>query len=416
MSKNVTEVEFDNLDDLLGDITETVIVPTNNDDEGKEKPKTNLFKKDDSEEFFENPGQVKVDDSKEDSNDDSKTNSDKDDKVLDDLKEIDDLLQNSDLDSDSEEGQKNLSAIAEAGKKLIEKGVLFPFEDSNVDEYTAEDWEELIETNLKQKEKEIIDTVPESFYEALPKELKKAYEYIANGGKDTKSFFKALAAVEEIKELNPDNELDQEAIVRNFLSVSLNYTEEEIQDEIDDLKDRGTLKDKALKYKPKLDAMQEKTIQKRIEAQVEAKKKQQEQAETYQNNIYDVLKEGELNGIKIDTKVQNMLFNGLVAPNYQSANGNPTTMLGHLLEKYQFQEPRHDLIAEALWLLADPDGYKTKLKETAKKEVNTETFRTLKTEQSSKSSASSPTGKEEPKTGRRTVSRPSQGGFFKGLK
>jgi hypothetical protein len=407
---SVTEIEFDNLDDLLGDITETVMIPKAVDGEA---PKKDMFKSDKEEEFIDNPGKVK-DDSKEDVEEDADKKADA--KVIldEDLKEIDELL-NSGADLDTEEGQKNLNAISEAGKKLIEKGVLLPFEDSNVDEYTAEDWEELIESNLKQKEKELIDTVPESFYETLPKELKKAYEYISNGGKDTKNFFKALAAVEEIKDLNPDNEFDQEAIVRNFLSVSLNYTDDEIEEEITDLKDRGDLKDKALKYKPKLDAMQEKTIQKRIEAQAESKKKQQEQAQIYQDNIYDVLKDGAINGLAIDTKTQNMLFNGLVAPNYQSANGNPTTMLGHLLEKYQFQEPRHDLIAEALWLLADPEGYKTKVKDSIKKEVTASTFRTLKTEQSNKGTASS-TGKEEPKVGRKTVSRPTQGGFFKGLK
>jgi len=63
-------------------------------------------------------------------------------------------------------------------------------------------------------------------------------------------------------------------------------------------------------------------------------------------------------------------------------------MLGHLLEKYQFVEPRHDLIAEALWLLADPVGYKAKIKEQGGRQATEKVVRQLKTEEARKSSNS----------------------------
>ena len=84
-----------------------------------------------------------------------------------------------------------------------------------------------------------------------------------------------------------------------------------------------------------------------------------------------------------------MLYSGLVQPSYPSISGKPTNLLGHLLEKYQFVEPRHDLIAEALWLLADPDGYKGRIKEQGGKQVVEKTVRQLKTEESRKLSSSS---------------------------
>jgi hypothetical protein len=83
-----------------------------------------------------------------------------------------------------------------------------------------------------------------------------------------------------------------------------------------------------------------------------------------------------------------MLYSGLVQPNYPSISGKPTNLLGHLLEKYQFVEPRHDLIAEALWLLADPDGYKSKIKDQGSKQAVEKTVRQLKTEQSRKITSS----------------------------
>ena len=59
-----------------------------------------------------------------------------------------------------------------------------------------------------------------------------------------------------------------------------------------------------------------------------------------------------------------------------------------MLEKYQFVEPRHDLIAEALWLLSDPDGYKSKKSNKALRSAVEQTVRQLKTAQSQKISSS----------------------------
>lgn len=90
-----------------------------------------------------------------------------------------------------------------------------------------------------------------------------------------------------------------------------------------------------------------------------------------------------------------MLYAGLVQPNYPSISGKQTNLLGHLLEKYQFVEPRHDLIAEALWLLQDPDGYKAKLKTIGSTESVSETVRKLKTEEGRKTTASTNTSYDE---------------------
>ena len=62
-----------------------------------------------------------------------------------------------------------------------------------------------------------------------------------------------------------------------------------------------------------------------------------------------------------------------------------------MLEKYQFVEPRHDLIAEALWLLSDPEGYKNKVKNLGSQAAVADTVRKLKTAQSRKNTSSSRT-------------------------
>ena len=125
--------------------------------------------------------------------------------------------------------------------------------------------------------------------------------------------------------------------------------------------------------------MQEKVVAKRLQEQEMRKKKQQQASETYMNSVYETLKSGEINEIKLDRKTQSLLYNGLVEPAYPSISGKNTNLLGHLLEKYQFVEPNYPLITEALWLLADPKGYKAKLMEKGESVATEKTVRKLKT-------------------------------------
>lgn len=336
--------------------------------------------------------------------------------------ELDDLLNppgdDTKADSKTEETSKKgrQGGLAELGAKLIEKGILVPFKDEeDITKYTLKDWEELFEANEQEKSKKYQEQVSAEFYENLPEELQVAAHYVANGGNDLKSLFKSLAAAEEIKQLDTTDEQSQEQIVRSYLHATNFGTAEEIEEEIDAWKDRDELEAKANKFKPKLDAMQEQIVARQLQQQEQLRKQQEKQAAIYTDNVYKVLEPGELNGIKLDKKMQNMLFAGLTQANYPSISGRPTNLLGHLLEKYQYVEPNHALITEALWLLADPEGYKSKIKAAGGKEQVEKTVRTLKTEQNNKITSGSGHDEDDNASRRKPssgIQRPS-GGFFK---
>jgi len=222
----------------------------------------------------------------------------------------------------------------------------------------------------------------------LPQELQYAAKYVADGGTDLKSLFRTLAHVEEIRDLNPNNENDQAEIARQYLYATQFGTPEEIESEIEDWAELGRLGQKAQQFKPKLDKMQEAIVNKQLAEQEYKRQQQATQAKAYQDNVYNTLSVGELGGIKLDRKVQSHLYSGLVQPNYPSISGKPTNLLGHLLEKYQFVEPRHDLIAEALWLLSDPDSYRNRVREQGSKAATEKVVRQLKTEESRKNTSS----------------------------
>lgn len=399
---SIEQVEM-NLDELLGTPgAENVMLP-----EADKKPSIFTQEKTDLS-FIDN------DTDEEDSESDDKKPKDN---PADVIKELDDEFLGAPADTQDEPKKSGAgrpkvdkSGVSELFNKLIEKGQIVPFDDDKpLDEYTLKDFEELMEANIAERENKIRETTPVEFFDSLPEELQVAAKYVADGGEDLKGLFRILSEVEESRQLDPNDTKDQEHIIRDYLRATNFGNEEEIDEEIYEWKDRGELKAKALKFKPKLDKMQEQVVAQKLTQQENMRKQQHNAAQAYMQNVYNTLNAGEVNGIKLDKKVQGLLYTGLVQPNYPSISGKQTNMLGHLLEKYQYVEPRHDLIAETLWLLADPEGYKAKIREQGKTAQVEKTVRQLKTEQA-KMASSTPVIEKEETTQRRI---PRGGGFFK---
>ena len=244
----------------------------------------------------------------------------------------------------------------------------------------------------------------------MPEELQIAARYVADGGTDLKGLFGALSTVEETRELDVKNESDQRKIITEYLTATGYGDAKEIQEEIEVWEDLGKLEKQANKFKPKLDKMQEKVVARRLKEQEMKKQQQQKASEDYMKSVYETLKDGKIGETKIDRKTQSLLYNGLVNPAYPSINGKNTNLLGHLLEKYQFVEPNYDIITEALWLLADPKGYKATLMKQGENKAVEQTVRKLKSAQANKTTSASGVQKEET-TGKRKL--PRQKNIFK---
>jgi hypothetical protein len=293
-----------------------------------------------------------------------------------------DILADFSLDADDSEdieeektetrGRKPINGFADVITKMVKSDTLFAFDDDKpLDEYSAKDIQELLEANLEEKANQVRRETPKQFFDALPNELKVAAQYVADGGTDLKGLFKTLGQAEETFEIDPSTEKGQEKIITEYLTSTEYGTPEEIAEEIEIWKDLGKLEKQAMKFKPKLDKAQEKIVAQKLQEQQLRQRQQAEASKQYMNNVYHTLKDGSLGTMKLDKKTQSLLYNGLVQPAYPSVSGKNTNLLGHLLEKYQFQEPNYTLISEALWLLADPNGFKSKIMEMgAQKTIN----------------------------------------------
>lgn len=369
-----------NIDEIFGlPGAENVMLPSNEDD----KPKS-MFSKSETVDtsFFEKPSSSAKETDKE------KTEAQPI-EIEETINELNELISQEEDAGNKGRPKVDKSGLYDLAQKMIEEGSLIPFEDEkSLEEYTTKDFRELFEANFAEREDEIRRNTPREFFQSLPEELQVAAKYVADGGQDLKGLFRTLAHVEEMRQLDPEDEHDQAEIARQYLYATGFGTPEEIESEVQDWKDLNRLEQKANQFKPKLDAMQEEIIERELAEQEEKKQMQSQQAKAYQENVYATLAAGTIGGIKLDKKIQGLLFSGLVQPNYPSISGKPTNLLGHLLEKYQFVEPRHDLIAKALWLLADPTGFENKIREQGGKAATEKVVRQLKTEQSRKIASS----------------------------
>ena len=382
---SVQQVDLD-IDSWLGAPgADSIVTPTTED---KKDLKPNIF----SQEKFDTNF---LDDDDDSDKDDTPKNAEASKDFINNLVNVDDNDQDDDQPSKSKGGRPKTekSGLVEFLKKRIESKEMFAFDDydeskQDLEEYLGglaeKDVEELWQANVDNMKSEVAAKTPKEFFEALPDELQYAAKYVMDGGQDLKGLFQALAQVEQVRSLNPKDENDQEGIVRSYLQATGFGNEEEIDEEVTTWKDLGVLEKKAKQFKPKLDSMQEEIVKSQIIEQ-EARKEQQEQAaEAYMQNVFEALRPAEINGLKLDKKTQAQLYSGLVQPQYPSISGRPTNLLGHLLEKYQFVEPNYPLIAEALWLLSNPDEYRQTLTKQGKNQAVEQTVRHLKTEQSRK--------------------------------
>jgi hypothetical protein len=293
---------------------------------------------------------------------------------------------------------------------LIKSGDLFGFED-DAPIKTEDDLKALIKGNIEKVREDASKESLQEFLEALPREVALAAQYAMQGGTDMKSFFKVLSKVEDTKDLDISDEDGQEYVVSVMLKKQ-GFTDEEIEDEIFDLKESGKLANRAAAYKPKIEADVQKEVEQKIAEQQEIESKRQAAESAYKQNVFDAVKDGNIGDLKLDKKLQSYLAQGLTNRAYKSISGSNTNLLGALLEKVQFLEPNYKLLLEATWLLADEQGYKEKVRDTVGSKIAATNVRKIKA------------ANDADKAGAESVERNSKGGipriknsgFFRELK
>lgn len=288
-------------------------------------------------------------------------------------------------------GRGDLDDLREIVKELVDKGKLVPFEgDKDISEYSKQELKELLEANIEEIKNSTSESVLERFIDSLPEELQALIEYHIEGGKDIYEVLKVIGKDAEVFQLDPTDEKDAERIVAYYMRNKLGLSDDEIEEEIDLYKKAGKLTSKAEKFYDETKKMQKEELDKRIKEQEERKRQIEEKLESFQKGIRKVVSSGKLSNLEVEKQKLKELEQGITQSSFDSITGKKTNLLGHLIEKYAFVEPNHELLLEALWLLKNPEEYKKHLIAVGEKKATTDTIRKLKT-----SSERSTTGQDD---------------------
>jgi len=224
----VQQVDFD-IDSLFDGApnADSVLTSAPTTPKKDEEKKPNIFSKNSVDLGFLDPG---AENDQEDS-----TDKEEKEKVVtkDDLDALLDLPDNEDKTKTTGRPRTDKSGLVDTMSKLIDEGLIIPFDDEkSMEEYSLKDWKELLEANFQEREKAVRQETPRQFFESLPEELQYAAKYVADGGQDLKGLFKALAEVEEVREMSTDDSNDQEYIIRSYLRATGFGNDSEIDEDM----------------------------------------------------------------------------------------------------------------------------------------------------------------------------------------
>lgn len=276
-------------------------------------------------------------------------------------------------------------------KDKIEKEEFMVFDDfdenkESIDQYLnrlkPEDVQELLDANFNKTAEAVQYNTYGQLIESLPPELQYAIKYVSDGGQDVRTILKAISDVDDVKNMDISDPDNQQAVAYNYLKVTNFGTDDEIADQIKEWEDLGTLEKRVNGFKPKLDAMYEQRVQMELQAVEEQRQQQEQIAQMYMENVYNVLSEGKLGDVNIDPKTQEMIYYGLTSPEFQSITGKPVNHFGHLLEEFQYVNPtpeNYERVMGAYWYMMDPEGFKRSLVQSAVNDNNEKIARELKT-------------------------------------
>ncbi len=214
------------------------------------------------------------------------------------------------------------------------------------------------------------------------------------------SFMRVLVEESNIKTLSLDNEFDQEKIVRTWFQNE-NWTSEEVDEKVADLKTAGLLSKEATRIKPKLDQKTEEVARKKEEGVREMKAMEQQRRQNFLSKVQNTLKTQKIGEVALTTEETKRLT-AIMDSNPISVslpNGSKTEMpyLEALIAYNRFSEKGDvETLALAALLLSDRKAFDEKYRRVVENKVTNEFVKDHKYDTSSKSGQLKTTPKEQP--------------------
>ena len=285
---------------------------------------------------------------------------------------------------------------------LIELGELEGFEDGKYE--TKKDLQDLLKANKDRWKDEAFTSEKENFVNKLSPGMKVLAQYAeqVQNPQELIPFLTAIDNHQYVAELDVTNENDQEEIIRQSLSLR-GFPEDQIQADIDDIKERGKLEEKAKALQPQLQLyMQQQVvaIQKQKEQEI---LQQQQRDQLYQQEVKKAIDVPELEGLKLKKEHKELIYAGLTGKD-QNGELYVYSLINNLLAKKDY-----NTLAEIVLLGADKKAYKSYTKTVQQAADAQDTIRKLNTKGGTVSSIA-PQDINTNST-KNTVARPTRNGF-----
>ncbi len=300
---------------------------------------------------------------------------------------------------EKEEGSFNYETVINS---LASKGFIKEaYEGFDEEEITEETLAKLLAHNIE-KEKE---TEFDGFIENLSPLTQRLLEFDTNStskdkGKEVESYLKTLIEENSIKSLDPDNEYDQEKIVKQWYKSKEGYTPNEIEEKVTELKEAGLLAKESRRIKPKLDEEAESIAKRQEEDQRNIRLMQEKFNEQYNEKVIDVLKTGKVGGINLSKEEASKLYGFMTGEEVPVNIGGKATIMSQL-EAILFYNKHHaqgsiENLALATLLLTNPDKFEKEYSKKMETKVTEEFVKTHKYNNKIKTGEATETKKTAP--------------------
>lgn len=219
---------------------------------------------------------------------------------------------------------------------LIENGKLQPWvNDKNeiILPTTKAELLELMDENLETINQNSYQEVQNQFYQTKSPVWQQLLKYSENARSldEVAPLFSAMQNLESTQHLDPTNEDHQEYIIRQNGSIR-GLDADTIDAEIEDLKERGKLQERAEKYKPGLDKYNEQVVQQELfKKQQEDQQKQYLLQSHYNNVVENIVNRKEIGGVKMKDADRQYIASTLV-PDDQLGGLPIYTIIDNLLQ------------------------------------------------------------------------------------
>lgn len=227
-------------------------------------------------------------------------------------------------EEDKEQQEESETTFEALTNDLVKLGL---FEEAEEDEEQVKTPEQFVE-KFKAESQKTASKMIENFLSNFGPDYKRMFDAVFVKGADPKEYLKTYNEVVDFANLDISKEENQELVIRQFL-LDNEFEEEDIDSEIEKLKNYGDLETTAAKHHKSL---VKKSAQKLQQMEQEAQQlQQQKQAQKSQfiNNVTTTLQEHlkakDFDGIPLNNNLANEVQDFLVTEKWRNANGDLLT-------------------------------------------------------------------------------------------